>query len=56
MDTQYTAERIEGTDNGWLVTSTENGAKKKVFCNSSANTAEDAITLVTAPPLQEDPQ
>lgn len=44
---EHTAQRIEDTDNGWLVIHNETGKKHVVFCNENANTAEDAVALLT---------
>jgi hypothetical protein len=46
METKYTAQRIEDTTYGWLVTETETEKKSVVFCNTLSNTAEDAVALV----------
>jgi hypothetical protein len=46
MEQKYTAQRIEDTENGWLVTETETEKKSIVFCNSIENTAEDAVSLI----------
>ena len=46
MEPKYTAQRIEGTDNGWMLIDNETGKKHLVFCNANANTAEDAATLL----------
>ena len=54
MSEQYTAQRIEGTTAGWLVIDTATGKKHVVFCNASANTAEDAVALITAPQVESD--
>jgi hypothetical protein len=54
MAAQYTAQRIADTDNGWLVTDTETEKQHIVFCNASANSAEDAVALIANPPPAED--
>lgn len=54
MEPKYTAQRIEGTNNGWMLTENETGKKHVVFCNESANTAEDAVALITAPQVESD--
>jgi hypothetical protein len=46
MEPKYTAQRVEGTDNGWMLTDNETGKKHLVFCNVNANTAEDAVALI----------
>ena len=46
MKQLYTAQRIEGTTNGWLVTKIETEKKHIVFCNDAANTPEDAVAII----------
>jgi hypothetical protein len=46
MKPKYTAHRIEGTKNGWMLTDNETGEKHVVFCRADANTAEDAAALL----------
>lgn len=53
MTAQYTAQQIEGIDNGWYVVHNETGKKHIVFCNANANTAEDAVTLLTTKPIED---
>jgi hypothetical protein len=50
MASKYTAQRVEGTDNGWMLTENETGKKHLVFCNANANTAEDAVALIENQP------
>jgi len=46
MEPKYTAQQIEGTDNGWMLIENETAQKHIVFCNANANTADDAVALV----------
>ena len=46
MEPLYTAQRIEGTTNGWLVTEVATEKRQIVFCNDAANTAEDAVAII----------
>jgi|DEB0MinimDraft_6_1074348.scaffolds.fasta_scaffold95071_2 hypothetical protein len=46
MEPKYTAQQIEGTDNGWMLIENETDKKYIVFCNANANTAEDAVALI----------
>jgi len=55
MSTQYTAQRIAETDNGWFVIHNETGKQHAVFCHADANTVEDAIDLIENPPEPSDP-
>jgi hypothetical protein len=54
MEPKYTAQQIEGTDNGWMLTENETGKKHVVFCNDNAKTAEDAVALIETPPPSGD--
>ena len=54
MSAQYTAQQIADTGNGWLVINTATENKHVVFCNANANTAEDAIALLTAEPAGDE--
>lgn len=56
MKPKYTAQRIEDTAAGWLVIESETGKKHVVFCNTNANTAEDAVALIAAPDAEGDPE
>ena len=51
---EYTAQQIEGIDNGWYVVHNETGKNHVVFCNANANTAEDAVALLTAEPAGDE--
>ena len=51
---EYTAQQIEDTDNGWYVVHNETGKKHVVFCNANANTADDAVALLTAEPVGDE--
>ena len=46
MASLYTAQRIAGTGNGWLVTINETGEKHNVFCHADRNTAEGAVSVL----------
>lgn len=46
MEATYTAQRIAGTANGWLVTEDETQNQNIVFCNADANTSADAVALI----------
>ena len=50
MEPKYTAQQIEGTNNGWMLTENETGKRHIVFCNANANTAEDAVALIENQP------
>ncbi len=54
MSAQYTAQQIEGVSNGWYVVHNDTGKRHAVFCNASANTAEDAVALLTAEPAAQE--
>lgn len=54
MEPTYTAQRIEGTNAGWLVTDNETGEKTLVFCNSSANTEQGAIDTLLSSLMHEE--
>ncbi len=51
----HTAENKGG--NFWIVTETDEAGdvvkRKKVFCNADKNTAQDAIDVATAQPVEE---
>lgn len=55
MEPKYTAQQIEGTNNGWMLTENETQKKHIVFCNANANTAEDAVALIENK-TEEDPE
>ena len=46
METQYTAQQIADTTNGWLITNNETGKQNIVFCRLDENTAEDAVKVL----------
>lgn len=46
METLYTAQKVEDTETGWLISENETGEKFLVFCKVDANTPEDALNLV----------
>lgn len=53
MSAQYTAQQIEGVNNGWYVFHNETGKRHVVFCNENENTAEDAVALLTEEPTAD---
>mgnify|MGYP003642968046 CR=1 FL=1 len=46
MKPKYIAQRIKDTTYGWLVTETDTGEKKVVFCAKTASSAEDAVNII----------
>ena len=48
MESLYTAQRVADTENGWLITNNETKEEVFVFCQLTANTAEDAVSVLEA--------